>query len=149
MSKLMRDEKTIDFQKLNDFLRKNKEVDFRQADLLHTSNIDKYKWVGLEDEKESLVNQLKAYQRMLRVVPKDRKELAKTLLKNGIQSSLQIANTPKKVFIQNNLKLFDNDLALAEQVYRRALAVRKVITLQYVARTQQAEPHARVAGLAR
>ena len=145
----MSDEKTIDFQKLNDFLRKNKEVDFRQADLLHTSNLDQYKWVGLEDEKESLLNQLKAYQRMLRVVPNDREDLAKTLLKNGFQSALQIANTPKKDFIQNNLKTFDNDKALAEQVYMRALAVRKVVALQYVSRAQQAGSHVRVAGLAR
>ena len=145
----MSNEKSIDFQKLNDFLKENKAVDFRKADLLHTPNIDKYKWVGLEDEKERLLNQLKAYQRMLRVVPNEREDLAKKLLGNGIQSSLQIANTPKKGFIKNNLKIFDNDRALAEQVYMRALAVRKVVTLQYVARTQQAEPHARVAGLAR
>ncbi len=149
MSKLMSDEKPIDFQKLNDFLKENEDVDFRKADLLHTSNIDKYKWPGRENEKGSLLNQLKAYQRMLRVVPNGREDLAKKLLGNGFHSSLQIANTPKKRFIQNNLKICDNDGVLAEQVYKRALAVRKVVTLQYVARTQQAEPHARIAGLAR
>ena len=145
----MNNEKRIDLEKLNDFLKKNEAIDFRKANLLHTANIDKYQWAGRENEKESLLNQLKAYQRMLRVVPHEREDLAKKLLENGIQSALQIANTPKKGFIQNSLKIFDNDRVLAEQVYKRALAVRKVVTLQYVARTQQAEPHARVAGLAR
>ncbi|MDJ0595622.1 MAG: hypothetical protein QNJ72_37505 [Pleurocapsa sp. MO_226.B13] len=147
MSELMSEETSEDLQKLIDFLGKNEWVDFRQADLLHTPNVDKYNWTGLEEEKERVLNLLKAYQRMLRIVPKGREDLAIELLKNGFQSALQIVNTPKKVFIQNNLKIFDNDKALAEQVYMRALAVRKVVTLQYVARTQQAEPHARVAGL--
>ncbi len=141
--------KKIDLENLNAFLRKNNEIDFRKADFLHSSNIDKYKWTGLEDEKESIIKQLKAYQRMLRVVPNDRDDLAKKLLKNGIQSSLQIASTPKKVFIQNNLKLFNNDNALAEQVYKRAIALRKVVTLQYIARAQQAEPHIRASGFVR
>ena len=145
----MSNEKKINLKNLNAFLRQNKTVDFRKADLLHPSNIDKYKWTGLKDQKENLLNQLKAYQRMLRVVLNDREDLAKTLLKNGFQSALQIANTPKKVFIQNNFKTFDNDRALAEQVYMRALVVRKVVTLQYVVRTQQKGSHVRVAGLAR
>ena len=140
----------IDLKKLNAFLKKNEGIDFRTADLLHAGNRDKYKWPKLrEDEKESLIKQLKAYQRMLRVVPQDRDDLAKALLKKGIQSSLQIASTPKKVFIHNNLKLFNNDRALAEQVYRRALALRKAVTLQYLARVQQLEPHTRAARLLR
>ncbi len=76
---------------------------------------------------------------MLRVVPSDREDLAKKLLLNGIQSSLQITNIPKKVFIQEYLSLFDDDPNSAEQVYMRALALRKAVTLQYVARMQQAE----------
>ena len=73
----MNNGKSIDLKKLNAFLKKNEAVDFRKADLLHTSNIDQYKWPGRENEKESLLNQLKAYQRMLRVVPNEREDLAK------------------------------------------------------------------------
>lgn len=143
----MSDKKSADLVKLNAFLKKNKDIDFRTADLLHTPNIDQYKWAGFEAEKESLIDQLKAYQRMLRVVPPDREDLAKKLLKSGIHSSLQIASIPKKIFIQNNLKLFDNDSELAEHVYLRAMALRKAVTLQYVARVQQSEPHFRKTGL--
>ena len=145
----MSNTKKIDLKSLNAFLRKNKTVDFRTADLLRSSNINSYKWTGLEDQKENLIKQLKAYQRLLRIVPDDRENLAKNLLKNGIQSSLQITSTPKKVFIKNNLKTFGNDKVLAEQVYKRALAVRKVVALQYVNRAQQRASHARVVGLAR
>jgi hypothetical protein len=100
----------------------------------------------LEDEKESLIQQLKAYQRMLRVVPPDRGDLAQKLLKSGVQSSLQIANTPKQAFIQDNLTLFDNDEAIAEQVYLQAIALRKAVALQYIALVQQSEPHVRMSG---
>lgn len=143
------DTTTIDLGKLSIFLEKNKAIDFRTADLLHPPNLEQYEWTGFEDEKESLIQQLKAYQRMLRVVPPDREDLAKKLLKNGIQSSLQIASTPKKDFIQDNLKLFDNDEAIAEQVYLRALALRKAVALQYIAQVQQLEPHIRTTGFVR
>jgi hypothetical protein len=139
----------IDLGKLGAFLGKNKEIDFRTADLLHAPNLDHYNWAGLEDEKESLIPQLKAYQRMLRVVPPHREDLAQKLLKNGIQSSLQIASTPKKSFIQDNLQLFDNDDAIATQVYLRAVALRKAVALQYVSQVQQSEPHIRTTGFVR
>ncbi len=134
----------IDLRKLDAFLEKNKKIDFRTADLLHTPNVDQYQWDEFKDEKDSLINQLKAYQRMLRVVPENRQELAKELLKSGIQSSLQIAGTPKKAFIQDNLELFDNDAAIAEQVHMRAIALRKAVALQYIAQVQQTEPHIRM-----
>ncbi len=145
----MNGQKKTDLKDLNAFLRKNKDINFRTADLLHTAKIERYNWKGLTAKKEQLVKQLKAYQRMLRVVPDDRADLAKALLKKGFQSALQITNTPRKAFIQKNLKLFDNNHTLAEQVYKRALVVRKAVALQYVARVQQAEPHARAVGFVR
>ncbi|MEM7797116.1 MAG: hypothetical protein AAF579_22020 [Cyanobacteria bacterium P01_C01_bin.118] len=140
---------TINIKNLKAFLRKNKKVDFRTADLLHASTLDSYKWTGLEDNKEGLISQLKAYQRLLRIVPNDQYDLAIKLLQSGFQSALQIANMPSKVFIKDNLKTFGNDTALAQSVYKRAVAIRKVVTLQYTARAQQTGAHSRVAGLAR
>ena len=134
---------STDLEKLNAFLKKNQEIDFRTTDLLHTPTIDTYKWAGFEDERKSLINQLKTYQRMLRIVPQDKQNLAKKLLENGIQSSLQITSIPKNVFIQDNLELFDNDNAIAEQVYMRALALRKAVALQYISYVQQVQPHSR------
>ncbi|MEM9215335.1 MAG: hypothetical protein AAGD25_13430 [Cyanobacteria bacterium P01_F01_bin.150] len=140
---------TINIKNLKTFLKKNKEVNFRTADLLHASTLDTYKWTGLKKNREKLISQLKAYQRLLRVVPNGQEDLAIKLLQSGFQSALQIANTPRKAFVLNNLKTFDNDRDLAQSVYKRAVAVRKVVTLKYMARTQQTGAHSRVAGLTR
>ena len=133
--------KSTDLKKLNTFLKKNKEIDSRKADLLHIPNLKKYEWIKFEDEDEQIrvLNLLKAHQRMLRIVPKGREDVAMMLLENGFQSSAQIVNTPKKVF----LKLFESDRELGKNVLKRAIAVRKVVTLQYIARVQESQPHAR------
>ena len=110
---------------LNTFIRKNKSIDFTKADFINQKSVDSYNWSGLQDDKEAIIRQLKAYQRMLRVLPKDEQSLAKALVKSGIHSSLQIANTPKNKFIQDNIKLFKNNRKLAEQVYTRATSIRK------------------------
>ncbi len=130
---------------LNTFIRKNKSIDFTKADFINQKSVDSYNWSGLQDDKEAIIRQLKAYQRMLRVLPKDEQSLAKALVKSGIHSSLQIASTPKNKFIQDNIKLFKNNRELAEQVHTRAISIRKAVSLQYMNRTQQLEPHARAA----
>jgi hypothetical protein len=139
----------VGLEKLNAFLSKNSAIDFRTANLLHDSSLDQFNWAGFEAVKVSLIQQIKAYQRMLRVVPLDRADLAQKLLEHGIQSSLQIVSIPKKAFIQDYLELFDHDSAIAEQVYVRALALRKVVALQYIAQVQQVEPHVRLTNLVR
>lgn len=139
----MSNEKTkkTNLEKLKVFLKNNEEVDFRKADLLHTPNLKKYKWIEFkdEDEKTRVLNLLKAYQRMLRIVPNGRNDVAMMLLEGGFQSSVQIVNTPKKAF----LKFFQDDPELGKNVLKRAMAVRKIVTLQYIARLEQAQPHTR------
>jgi len=143
----MNENTNVDLKTLNAFLRKNKSVDFRKADLRHKTRIKAYKWAGPEAEKESLLKQLKSYQRLLRVLPNDNADLAKALLKKGINSALQIAGMPRKTFIKDNLKIFGGDTGLTERVYQRALACRRRVTLEYMNRSQRSEPHARAAGL--
>ena len=130
---------------LETFLRQNQETNFRVVDLLH-SHIDTLNWAGLEPEKAALMGQLKAYQRMLRIVPQDRDDLARILVKNGFHSSLQITSLPKQDFLETCQTLFD-DAAIAEQIYARAIALRKAVALQYVAKIQQTEPHVHTLGL--
>lgn len=136
-----------DLKKLSSFLRKNSNVDFRKVDLVTKKSIDSFKWPGSQDEKEKLLKLVKAYQRILRVLPENYEHLARSLLKKGINSSMQIASMPKKKFIQDNIKIFENDTALAEQVYKRAIALRKAIALKYINRSQSLEPHARAVGI--
>lgn len=145
----MKNTNVADWKALNTFLKKNKSVDFRNADLFNKSSIDQYKWTGSDEKKDNLIAHLKAYQRLLRLLPIASEKLAKSLFEKGIHSSLQIASTPKKAFVTDNLKLFGNDAELATLVYHRAIALRKAITLQYINRTQQLESHARAAGVTR
>nr|VFK12249.1 MAG: hypothetical protein BECKLPF1236B_GA0070989_10324 [Candidatus Kentron sp. LPFa] len=145
---------TVDVKNLDAFLRKNKSLDLRKADLRHKPGIEACKWTGLEQEKGTLLPQLKAYQRLLRVLPDDSAvpntaNIAKALLKKGIHSALQIAYTPKKTFIEDNSKIFAGDADLAERVHRRAVACRKGVVLKYMHLSQGLEPHARAAGLNR
>lgn len=145
----MKNNPIVNLKKLNTFLRKNKAVDLRQADLNHASNIDAYNWKSLEEDKESLLIQLKAYQRLLRVFPHDEIEptIAKALLKKGIHSALQIAGMSKQSFIKETVKEFRGNSELAGRVYQKAVICRKTVALNYLNQSQQSEPHARAAGL--
>ena len=137
-----------DINQLNSFLQNNPSVDWRNANLHDEENIATYHWDGLEAAKEAMLKLLKAYQRLLRVLPEDLKQAGQAaiaLLKAGFNSALQIANTAKNIFIQGTLEIFGNDRDLAERVYQRAIACRK--SLANLA--QGSEPHARAAGLGR
>ncbi len=150
----MNKNKNVDLKKMNTFLRKNKSVDFRKADLHHKASLEALKWDVSRKSKESLLKQLKAYQRLLRLLPNGNGDLvtddiAKALLQKGITSSLQIALMPRNTFIKDTLKIFLDDVSLAERVYKRAIACRKRVVLKYMNRLQGLEPHARAAGLNR
>ncbi|TQV85944.1 hypothetical protein [Aliikangiella coralliicola] len=132
---------------LNRLLRKNKSIDFRTHDFLRQISIDQLNWKGLEDEKNNLIPQLKAYQRMLRIVPEDDTDIAKELLEMGISSSLQIAEMGKKMFIEDSEKAFRKKPELAQDVYQKALTLRKLLALQYIDQIQRSEAHSKAAGL--
>ncbi|WP_163665352.1 cadherin domain-containing protein [Adonisia turfae] len=127
---------TNNIKDLKSFLKRNRKVDFRTANLLKNSTLDSYNWKGLEDNKESVIFQLKAYQRLLRIVPNGQEDVAIKLLQEGFHSSLQIANTPKAKFLQDTHSIFSGDTTLAEQLYKRALAVRKLVILKYLNQAQ-------------
>ncbi|MCF6442146.1 hypothetical protein L1077_22225 [Pseudoalteromonas luteoviolacea] len=143
---------TRNLTSLNKFLRKNKKIDFRNTNLANEKNINEFNWQSLFDEKKSILEQLKSYQRLLRILPyKDEtfepEKIAKKLLKNDFKSALQIAEMPKKTFLSKTTNIFKDDDVLANQVYQNALFKRKIIALQYLNRTQLSEPHTRSSGL--
>ena len=141
-----------DINQLDSFLQNNPSVDWRDANLHDEEDIATYHWDGLEAAKEAVLKLLKAYQRLLRVLPEDLKQAGQTaidLLKAGFNSALQIANTAKNIFIQATLEIFGNDRDLAERVYQRAIACRKSLALRYLNLAQGSEPHARAVGLNR
>ena len=139
-----------DINLLTLLLKNNPSVDWRNANLHDAQSIATYNRDGLEADEEALLKLIKAYQRLLRVLPEDVKQagdIAIQLLKAGFDSALQIANTAKNIFIQAALEIFGNDRDLAERVYQRAIACRKSLALRYLNLAQGSEPHARAAGL--
>ena len=142
----------VDLRKMNTFLRKYKTVDFRTADLLNSSRLADYKWPDDDEEKHHLLGQIKAYQRLLRILPTNEdkinnSDIARELLKAGIHSALQITSMGRKKFIKETIKIFCDDKELALGVYKRALACRKLVAIKYIHLRQRLEPHARAAGL--
>ena len=141
-----------DINLLTLLLKNNPSVDWRNANLHDAQSIATYNRDGLEADEEALLKLIKAYQRLLRVLPEDLKQAGQTaidLLKAGFNSALQIANTAKNTFIQGTLEIFGNDRDLAERVYQRAIACRKGVALKYMNLAQNAEPYVRAAGLNR
>ncbi|MEM7294032.1 MAG: hypothetical protein AAF420_11645 [Pseudomonadota bacterium] len=152
ISTMSTDSKEV-FKLLDKFLRQNKKLDMRKADFRKKARLKTYNLKGLEDNLAELQKILKAYQRMLRILPQDAEnskkmeKIARNLLKKGIHSATQIANQPRKKFIRENLDAFGGDQEIAEKAYKMSMAVRKRILLEYIRRKQGAEPHVRAVGI--
>ena len=147
----MGNDTSINLKELNSFLRKHKAVDFRTTDLLNVNSLDSFKWPTDAAVKSSLLEQIKAYQRLLRVLPTSDElpvsDLAKKLLKMGINSALQITQMGKIQFVSSTDKIFSKYPGVVDQVYKRALVSRKLVANKYISQRQHLEPHARTAGL--
>lgn len=141
------------FDELNSFLKQHDAVDFRSADLLNTTSLESFSLLG--DNVAGLLQQLKAYQRLLRVLPTNSptsddvpsSDLALKLLALGIDSALKITNLGKANFLSTTRELFSDTPDLADKVYKRALVARNLVASQYIKQRQQLEPHARAVGL--
>lgn len=125
------------------FENKNQEIDFRVTDLVSNESLERLQWDGVSLEKDALLTLLKAYQRILRVIPVGLEDYAIDVMQCGFGSALQIASTPKKHFIDALKAVFDEASVVPLQIYQRAIALRKSITLDYINRSQWNEPHAR------
>ena len=139
------------FDELNSFIKQHDAVDFRSADLLNTTSLENLSLPS--DTAADLLKQLKAYQRLLRVLPTtlptevDKSALALELLALGIDSALKITSMGKAKFIALTSNLFSNTPDLADQVFKRALVARNLVASNYIKQQQQLEPHARAVGL--
>lgn len=143
------EKKFSDLKNLDKFLKQNKSIDIRTEDFLDQPGNDKYKWKGLEKVKDEVLVVLKAYQRLMRIIPNQEPKVVKALLKKGIHSSLQITEIPKTKFIKDNLKILGGDEIVAESVYLRAIAMRKIVAIQYMNAVQNLEPHTHVTNVNR
>lgn len=129
---------------LHRFLEQNRATDFLRANLLSEEVTNNLNFTSLTDKKPAILLLAKAYQRLLRIIPEQKREVALTLLGLGIHSALQIAKMTRRDFmgkVAGPLK----DAQLADAIYQNALKKRGVLLLQYMDVYQNNEPHIKAA----
>jgi hypothetical protein len=98
-----------------------------------------------ELEREALVPLVKAYQRLVRILPPGEEPRALPLLESGLHSAIQIADLPRDEFARRWAALFPGDDALGLAVHRAALSRRSALLLHHIYDVQRNEPHYRAA----
>ena len=88
---------------------------------------------------------LRAYQRLVRVLPVGEEDRAYALLASGLHSAIQIASLPRREFARRWSVLFPTEDALGDAVYRAALGRRSELLLHHIHNVQCNEPHYRAA----
>ena len=109
--------------------------------MLSDKTIDALNWKGFLNYKDQLVESLKVYQRLLRVLPEGDPALIESLIRAGLHSAIQIASIPKSKFVLEYGGLFSHDKLLIDATYQKALAIRSQLLIKHISAIQQAEPH--------
>lgn len=123
------------------FLSLNSDVDFLVLDLLNEENINSLNFDNVIERKEELVSQIKAFQRLLRIIPNKNQEAALSLMKEDIHSALQVAAMTRKDFMNKFADILGDNGNIADAIYKSALEKRSVILIQYMRLLQNREPH--------
>lgn len=100
-------------------------------------------WCDLEPKVMTPL--LKAYQRLLRILPVSEEHRALRLLESGLHSAIQIANLSQDEFARRWAVLFPGEDALGLTVHRAALRRRGELLLHHIDEVQHNEPHYRAA----
>jgi hypothetical protein len=129
-------------EELQHVIEANPLVDWR-AIALDQPGLDALEWCALE--RETLAPLLKAYQRLLRILPPAEERRALPLLESGLHSAIQIADLPQDEFLRRWAALFPGEEALGFAVHRTALRRRGDLLLHHINNVQSNEPHYRAA----
>lgn len=95
------------------------------------------------DAGEGLVDMLRAYQRVERLVGEGQRELVFGLLERGVGSAIHVAAMPLRRFQADFVDLFGGDLERAAAIHGAAKARRSALVLAYVRARQGLEAHTR------
>jgi hypothetical protein len=126
------------------FMDQNQSSDFLRADLYSDADTSRLDFTSFDGRKDELLTHLRAYQRMLRIVPEHNRDVALAVLGQGIHSALQIAQMTRRDFLGKVVSVL-GDEKLADDIYQNALRKRGVILLQYLDVYQNNEPHIKAA----
>ena len=99
----------------------------------------------LGEEFATLFPLLKAYQRLLRIIPAGHEELALPLLAKGLHSAVQIASLTRQQFLKLTRDLILEQPEVMATIYRYAQLKRSQLVVQYMNILQNQEPHVRAA----
>ncbi len=122
------------FVHLKKWLAQNKNVNLLSARFNNQASVDVMNWKNLEDKKAEIVPQLKAYQRLLKILPRKNNKLILNLLGANIHSAIQVASLPKQNFITTYSHLFSGKETAAEEFYDQALVIKTQLLLKHVQR---------------
>lgn len=117
---------------LKKWLTKNKKIDLKTTSLSSPSTIEAFNWKNLEDQKEQLLPLLKAYQRLLKMLPDNDQKLILSLLKADIHSAIQVASMSRQHFITTYNKLFAKTDTSVEAFYDSAVSIKSRLLLKHV-----------------
>lgn len=131
--------------KLQYIIEVNKTVDWRAFSFENPNQLRALRWQEHEGEREALLPLLKAYQRVLHILPVGKEYHSLPLLLSGLHSAIQIASMPKADFLRQWASLFPEEAALGEAVYQNAISRRSYLLLQHIQSVQSSEPHYRAA----
>jgi hypothetical protein len=124
-------------------LEANQSIGWRVIALDGPGALDTLAWCDLEPKV--ITPLLKAYQRLVRILPVSEEHRALPLLESGLHSAIQIANLSQDEFAHRWATLFPGEAATGEAVHRNAIARRSTLLLHHINTVQTNEPHYRAA----
>jgi hypothetical protein len=133
----------VPITQLQQLIGANSSVEWRVIALDDPAALAALEWRALEPPVMTPL--LKAYQRLLRILPASEDRCALPLLESGLHSAIQIASLPRDEFARRWAALFPGEDALGLAVHRAALSRRGELLLQHVNNVQRNEPHYRAA----
>lgn len=134
-------------KELKKVIKKNPEYDFAASEMKSKKVLDEVKWKSKTKSGDDMLVVMRAYQRVARIVPKEKPDVAVALLEKGIHSALQVAAVPEHKFIKEHQDLFKTkeDEKVAKEIHKRALIKRSQLVVQYMNWKQSNEPHVKAA----
>jgi len=127
--------------RLKEFLSLNSGTNFKLFNLHDQVALANLDWSGFDEIKDQVLPLLFGYQRILRIMPKEREHYAFIFLKQGIHSALQIAGMTMKQYMTIAMELIPEDQKSAEEIYNGAIDKRSTVLVQYMDILQNSEPH--------
>lgn len=121
---------------LSEFLNQNNKIDFKSISLHSKCDVSKFNWKRFNKHKDVMLSTLKAYQRLIKIIPGNNKDIAVSLLKENIFSPVQIASMSKDNFVKECGKALDGENELASKIYLNAVKKKSMVLLNHLENTK-------------